>query len=96
MLGKVLAHAWAENSLEMATCCIRSDNQPSISAFERLGFRPIFTATLTRLVFLRVHTIRDLETGSTRRTFSGSSLRPNPHNLICCVGKHGLAQIQKQ
>jgi hypothetical protein len=93
MLGKLLRFAWDDNSLGMVAMCVRSGNQPSLAANCRLGFRPACTVSLTQLLAMRLHVVRQHEGGAVQWFLSRSRITMNPFMLRCRLDSGGLLDV---
>jgi ribosomal protein S18 acetylase RimI-like enzyme len=93
--GKLVSHVWEENRLRFAACCIRQDNQVSIMANERIGFRLANRIDLRRYGILRILSVEGVGDSNRKRLLSIAKCRVNTC-LHCTLDTAGVERLHPQ
>jgi hypothetical protein len=96
MLGKTLGVAWDDIKVKSACLCVASDNEPSLLANHRLGFRPFAICRYRQVGPLRYHRVLLAGQSRPRHYLSRASIRPNPVILVCEVGASAFQFYQER
>jgi hypothetical protein len=94
LIGKLVSHAWEENRLRFAACCIEQDNLVSVGANERIGFRLANRIDFRRYGILRIHSVESAK-HDRQRLLSMASYRSGSW-LHCILDEAGIEQLHSR